>query len=83
MAGVIGREKKKCFDYLVAEQARLLEQYGDNSNITVFNDPSPDRCYANFDKSLCWDSTALGSTGQRVCPFSYCPTVPGCADVEG
>uniref|UniRef100_A0A914VGB3 G-protein coupled receptors family 2 profile 2 domain-containing protein n=1 Tax=Plectus sambesii TaxID=2011161 RepID=A0A914VGB3_9BILA len=79
MAGVIGREKKKCFEYLLDEQARLLEQHGANSNITVFNDPRPDRCYANFDKSLCWESTHLGSTGQRICPFSFCPTVPGCS----
>ncbi|KAL3095399.1 hypothetical protein niasHS_007498 [Heterodera schachtii] len=38
-------------------------------------------CPPDFDRSLCWFNVSLGSTGQRPCPFAFCPTVPGCETV--
>ncbi|KAK5976411.1 hypothetical protein GCK32_020100 [Trichostrongylus colubriformis] len=38
-------------------------------------------CSVSFDKSLCWLKADYGAKVERLCPFTYCPTVPGCEQV--
>ncbi|WKY16119.1 hypothetical protein Q1695_001083 [Nippostrongylus brasiliensis] len=38
-------------------------------------------CSVSFDKSLCWLKADYGAEVERLCPFTYCPTVPGCEQV--
>ncbi|VDL69945.1 unnamed protein product [Nippostrongylus brasiliensis] len=38
-------------------------------------------CSVSFDKSLCWLKADYGAEVERPCPFTYCPTVPGCEQV--
>ncbi|CAI4233227.1 unnamed protein product [Auanema sp. JU1783] len=47
------------------------EQRVDDSNRTS-------GCLVSFDKSLCWVGAELEEIAQRVCPFTYCSSVPSC-----
>ncbi|VDO21155.1 unnamed protein product [Haemonchus placei] len=38
-------------------------------------------CSVSFDKSLCWLKADYGAKVERLCPFTYCPTVSGCEQV--
>ncbi|VDM44849.1 unnamed protein product [Toxocara canis] len=38
-------------------------------------------CAANFDRSLCWQSAAIGEVAERKCPFTYCLNVAGCGRI--
>ncbi|VDM60619.1 unnamed protein product [Angiostrongylus costaricensis] len=38
-------------------------------------------CSVSFDKSLCWLKADYGAQVERLCPFTYCPTVLGCEQV--
>uniref|UniRef100_A0A915EMK4 Uncharacterized protein n=1 Tax=Ditylenchus dipsaci TaxID=166011 RepID=A0A915EMK4_9BILA len=38
-------------------------------------------CSPDFDKSLCWFNVSFGEVGHKPCPFTFCPSVPGCSKV--
>ncbi|CAJ0569270.1 unnamed protein product, partial [Mesorhabditis spiculigera] len=40
-----------------------------------------DGCGVDFDRSLCWQPAKYGEVAERSCPFTYCPEVPGCAEL--
>ncbi|KAI1725438.1 7 transmembrane receptor (Secretin family) domain-containing protein [Ditylenchus destructor] len=46
---------------------------------TYFN--ASNTCVPDFDKSLCWYNVSLGDEGHKPCPFTFCPSVPGCSNV--
>ncbi|VBB32982.1 unnamed protein product [Acanthocheilonema viteae] len=67
---VVGRERNICL--------KLVDQYVQ----TIATEANSTYCMANFDRSLCWQKTASGEVAQRKCPFSYCPNVVGCEEIE-
>ncbi|KHN73027.1 Corticotropin-releasing factor receptor 2 [Toxocara canis] len=65
--GVIGRERATCVE---------LINHG-----AAFSHNASSGCAANFDRSLCWQSAAIGEVAERKCPFTYCLNVAGCGRI--
>ncbi|KAK0396753.1 hypothetical protein QR680_001839 [Steinernema hermaphroditum] len=43
--------------------------------------PNNDYCDVEFDKSFCWYNVTRGDTLFRQCPFNFCLSIEGCAEV--
>uniref|UniRef100_A0A183CD04 G_PROTEIN_RECEP_F2_4 domain-containing protein n=1 Tax=Globodera pallida TaxID=36090 RepID=A0A183CD04_GLOPA len=71
MSSTLNRENATC------QWLKATTSYYDSAE----DELSQGFCPPDFDKSLCWFNVSLGSTGERACPFAFCPSVPGCETV--